>query len=62
MIKDKTGKAYQQEPSTIVKGGMSSDGMKVIEQYINPPVDKNVQQQLNQLWLENTHLFDDVNQ
>jgi len=28
---------------------MSSDGMKVIEQYINPPVDKNVQQQLNQL-------------
>lgn len=41
---------------------MSSDGMKVIEQYINPPVDKNVQQQLNQLWQENSNLFDDVNQ
>lgn len=30
MIKDKTGKTYQQDPSTIVKGGMSTDGMKVI--------------------------------
>lgn len=41
---------------------MTSDGMKVIEQFINPPVEKNVQQQLNQLWLENKNLFEDVNE
>ena len=46
LIKDKTGRSYQQEPSTIVKGGISTDGMKVIQQYVTPNPDKNVQQQL----------------
>lgn len=40
---------------------MSSDGMKVIQQFINPNPDKRVEQQLEQLRSENQGLLSDVN-
>lgn len=59
-IQTKVGSTYQQDPSTIVKGGMKTDGMKVINDYIKPEIDRSVKSSIDSLKSSDQSLYAQV--